>query len=444
MCASRVDVSLDDHGRRTPLPHAAHVDELKTGAVCVRKMIQEMLDRCSDAVLLLGDGNTVPCSRFVIMTECSVLRVMTEADPVMDQMDRRDNKYVIPIADTGVVKYTNFCAVVHGAAPVTSLSFEDAVDVFDAARRLGAEKLQNDALRQAWRRAPDMKHAFAADIVADLLVQDEPFVLKIVEHAAKEYPLWVDIETEFLDNLKHLTADKRIIKAILTLQFHYPPSSVAKWLLTNIENPTEDVVLRIMTANSHLYCPTENRPVYAEASKWYTVNGTWSRDVHRLLQSIMESTAWSNQIPPAPGGAHGTHVEFEDLPRTFMSVAFPANRVHGKKPVQLGPCVRVRMPKGSMRFGFDVHAGRVGAPNFEVHITASRRMSLLTPFFEAWYSFSDVSPGMGWMEAESSSHLITSHGLDAADTELAETRTAAYVRFDVRYAKKCALSHPFE
>ncbi len=408
-------------------------------------MIQDVLERCSDAVLVLGDGTAIPCSRFVIMTECPVLRVMMELDP----MPLRDGKHVIPVADTGNIKYSQFCAVVHGATTTASLSFEDAVAVFDAARRLGAEQVQSDALRRAWNEAPDVTAAIEAGIMPDLLREGKEgpdgtgsaFATKVLAAAAANFPLWTDLEREVLDHLRHMADDPRIVKQLVALQYHYPAASVAKWLLTNARNPAEDVVLRITTANSHLYCPTETRPVYNEAIRWYKTKESWNQDSRRLLESFMESTAWSNQIPLALGGAGGTYVEFGDLPRTFMSIAFPANRTHGKKTIPLGTCIRLRMPKGLALFGFEAHAGRIASPNFQVRVTASRRMSFLNPFFEAWYSFSNVAADQGWVEAD---EPVLHHGYDTINTELLKTRQAAYIRFDVRYAKTNAMSKPFD
>lgn len=406
-------------------------------------MIQDVLERCSDAVLVLGDGTAIPCSRFVIMTECPVLRVMMELDP----MPLRDGKHAIPVADTGNIKYSQFCAVVHGATPTATLSFEDAVAVFDAARRLGAEKVQSNALRHAWNVAPDVAAVVAAGIVPDLLREGKDsadlgsaFATKVVAAFAAEYPLWVDLEREFLDHLRHVADDPRIVKQLIALQYHYPAASVAKWLLINARNPMEDVVHRITTANSHLYCPNEARPVYNEAIRWYKTKEAWNQDSRRLLESFMETTAWSNQIPLALGGAGGMYVEFGDLPRTFMSIAFPANRTHGKKTIPLGTCIRLRMPKGLALFGFEAHAGRINTPDFQIRVTASRRMSFLNPFFEAWYSFSGIAPDQGWVETEPVLH----HGYDTINTELLKTRHAAYIRFDVRYAKTDAMSKPFD
>ncbi len=407
-------------------------------------MLQDVLDRCSDALLLLRDGTAIPCSRFVIMTECPVLRVMMELEP----MPLRDGKHVIPVGDTGNVKYSQFCAVVHKTMTTASLSFEDAVAVFDAARRLGAEKVQSDALRSAWARAPDVASVIDAGIMPDLLREGKEgpdgagsaFATRVVAAVATAYPLWVDLEREFLDHLKYVADDPRIVKQLIALQYHYPAASVAKWLLNNAMNPTEDVVNRIATANSHLYCSNETRPVYNEAIKWYGANESWNQDVKRLLGSFMESSAWSNHIPLAPGGSGGMYVEFEDLPRMFASIAFPANRTHGKKTIPLGPCIRLRMPKGLALFGFEVNAGRMTSSDFQVRVTASRRMSFLNPFFEAWYSFSDVTADQGWVEKEPVLH----HGYDTINTELLKTRNAAYIRFDVRYSKTNAIFNPFD
>lgn len=397
-------------------------------------MVDELIERCSDALLLLADGTTVQCSRFVIMSECPVLRVIMELDPTI-----RDGKHVIPVADTGRAKYLNFCSMIHGAS-LNTLSFEEAVDVFDAARRFGAEKLQSGALRYAWTQV-DVPRAIAAGIVPDLLREEGgSFAKRVVEAAAVRYPLWVDLEREFLTPLKHAADDPRVVKSLLTLQCYYPAVSVAKWLLINAKNPTEDVVVRIATAHPHFYCPHETRPVYSEANARFKSNDTWNQNIQHLFHSFLETTAWSGQIPtPANTCCSGTHVEFEDLQATFMSMIFPINRKHGKKMIQFGPYVRVRIPKGLALFGFDVHTRTLGTTDFQVRVTASRRMSLLDPFFEAWYSFSSTEGE--WAEA---GDPVICYGYDTINTELLDTSRVVYMRFDVRFSPHNAILNPFQ
>jgi hypothetical protein len=389
----------------------------------------EILEHCSDAVLVLKDGSTVPCSRYVIMAKCTVLRVMMEIRSDADA----NGKHRIPVMDHGLAKYSNFGAIAHGLKSTESMSFDELIDVLDAARRLGAEDVERAALRSAWDKARDIDHALT--IVPDLFrLCDKACTAEIVAAMASKYPLWADVQRTVLASMAHLANESPIAHALLTLQFHYPPSIVAMWLMRHARDPTEELLLKILTTNPHLYCPLETLPIHEKAIDMYAERPEWNRGSLSLLRSFALSSGTSSQIPPSAHGMCGFQVEFEDLPRTIVSIALCANRSHRVKPVQLGQFVRLRMPKKDRAFGFDVCMTSASRP-FQVRVTMSRDVSLLDPFFEAWYEFDVVVPGT-WLEA---GEPTISHGSHA---ELEDSNRTAYARFEIRHGKRNAITDP--
>lgn len=387
----------------------------------------EILRRCSDAVLVLSDGSAVPCSRYVMMAECHVLRAM---------MDLRtsvlpDGKHVIPVADSGVVKYSNLCAILHTIKTPDDLTFDELVEVFDAARRLGAESVEKIVLRRAWIKAPDIDRALV--IVPDLFRSaGKTCVMEIIAAIATKYPLWVDVERVVLSSMTSLANEPRIVDALLMLQLHYVPSVVASWVLTHARTMTENLLLKIVTTNSHLYCPDEIRPLYEWAIELCGVHPDWEPAIFMLLKSFVQSTELSTQLPRTQGIC-GFQVEFEDLPRTMVSAALYGNRTHGVRSVQLGPYVRIRTPRKNRAFGFDV---RMASGAFQVRVTMSRKASFECPFYEAWY---DMHGAEGqWIEAG-----LPFVARGEASDELADKHRSAYVRFDIRHGKNNAITQPF-
>jgi len=390
----------------------------------------EILEHCSDAVLVLKDGSTVACSRYVIMTKCTVLRVMMELQSVADA----NGKHRIPVMDHGLVKYSNFSAIAHGVKKTESLSFDELVDVLDAARRLGAEDVERAALRSAWDKAKDIDHAMA--IVPDLFrTCDRACTNEIVMAMATKYPLWTDVQRAVLSSMAHLANEPSIAHALLTLQFHYPPSIVAMWLMRHARDPTEELLLKIVTTNPHLYCPLETVPIHEKAIDMYAERPEWNRGSLSLLRSFAVSSGTSSQIPPSAHGMCGFQVEFEDLPRTIVSIALCAHRSHRLKPVQLGQFVRLRMPKKDRPFGFDVCMSPATTTTFQVRVTMSRDVSLLDPFFEAWYEFAGGETG-AWLEAGNPTISYGSHA------DLENANRTAYARFEIRHGKNNAITDP--
>ncbi len=391
----------------------------------------EILEHCSDAVLVLTDGSSVACSRYVVMTKCTVLRAMMELESATDAAS---GKHRIPVMDHGLAKYSNFSSIAHGVRSVDDMSFDELIDVLDAARRLGAEDVEGAALRSAWTKAADIDHAMG--IVPDLFrTRDKACIVEVVTAMAVKYPLWADVERAVLSSMAHVANEPSIAHALLTLQFHYPPSTVATWLMHHAFGPTEELLLKIVTTNPHLYCPLEIVPVHEKAIEMYAEHPEWNRGSLSLLKSFAVSSGTSSQIPPSTHGMCGFQVEFEDLPRTIVSIALCAHRTHRARAVQLGPFVRLRMPKKDRAFGFDVRTPSTEG-QFQVRVTMSRDVALSNPFFEAWYVFPEVE-GDAWVEAGEPS---ISHGSHA---ELENASQTAYARFEIRHGKNNAITDPF-
>lgn len=397
-----------------------------------RNEIAGLVDRCSDAVLRLEDGD-IPCSKFAMMAACSVLRAMIADD---DANLLSDPGAVIPVADRGVRKYENFCDVVHGVRRLESMRFEDLIDVHECASRLGAPDIERSALIAAWQKAPSIGAVATAGVLPELMYLDDGIAREIAVEMCCEFPLWVDLQREVLDAVLKPCVTDVIIRRLLPLQHHYPPSAVAKWALPWVR--TESLAFTIATANMHLYGPHETRPVFGELIKLYHTNLGWNQQIPRLLHEIMQSTAWHNHVPLNPGGVTGTHVEFEDLPRTLVFVSLPPNRVHSRKKIALTPSLRVQFPKKDRPFCFDVHAGHIQKSRFQIHVTVSRRLSFLDPVFEAWYEFDDAAMD-DWTPAPRPAVV---HGAEDVDSEMSKVRGGMVVRFDVRYGPEDALIAP--
>jgi hypothetical protein len=391
----------------------------------------DILERCSDAVLVLRDG-TVPCSRYVIMTECHVLRAMMDLQLTM----RPDGKYEIPVVATGVEKYSNFCAIAHGVKTAAEFTFDDLVDMLDISIRLGASNIESIVMRCAWTKAPSVARAIP---IIPYALRVPSIAPRVVTAMAKEYPLWRDLEINVLTRVSYRLDDPRVVEALLPLQAHYPPSIVASWLLLHSDDTTEETVMKIVTSNANLYCPDETRPVYQLAIDQYDLYPDWNQKTLKLLKSFVEATGLSSKFPQTPGGACVSQVEFEDIPRTIVSVAFAAKRTHVVKPVMLCPYVRVRMPKKSKKFGFDIRLGSIPGDSFQVRVTMARNQGFDLSFFDAWYDMTGTEGT--WIE---STEPIISDGLDGLDDQLADKKRTVYMRFDIYHGEKNVITFPLE
>lgn len=414
-------------GRRLCLKRVRDAMHMTNFTATAAEANDEILERCSDAVLVLGDGSTVPCSRYVIMAECHVLRAMMDLRTTV----RPDGRHEIPVMDVGFEKYSNFCAIVHAIKIPEALTFDELVDVFDAARRLGADSVERIVLRRAWSKAPNVYRALP--LIPDLFRSaGKSCVTDIIAAISTEYPLWIDVERTVLSTMTAVANEPRIVDALLMLQLHYSPSAVASWVLTHARTMTETLLLKIVTTNSHLFCPDEIRPLYEWAIELCGVHPDWEPAILMLLGSFVKSTELSSQIPRVQGVC-GIQVEFEDLPRTLVSATMYAHRTHGVRPVQLGPYIRIRTPRKNRAFGFDI---RMAYDAFQVRVTMSRKPSFECPFYEAWH---DMHGAEGqWIEAG-----IPRLARGEASDELADKHRTAYVRFDIRHGKSNAITHPF-
>lgn len=376
-----------------------------------------LVEECADAVLKLSDGDLVECSKFVMMASCPVLRAMLEL-----RSEVRDGKYVIPVPDEGKHKYVVFCNLLHRVTDVPAMTFEDLVGAYDCARRFGCEELGRSLLTRAWDLAPAPKTTSMAEFVAHMFDLGAEVVAHVLETAAIELPLWTDLARTFL---APLTLTEGIARDLMLLQHHYPPAAVAKWLLRRLPEVAidEDLVFDLATINSHLYGGEETRAVYGELIKLYDVHPDWDRRVSRFAAGVLASTAWNHRIEP------GTHVEYENLPRTTVYATFVTPR-RTKKCVVLAPYLRIR---STPSFEFDVRADLLGHATFQVRVTASKRLSMLDPFYEAWYAFEGAATS-GWT---TSADPVARHG-DMS------TGGAYYVRLDIRHGTANAMLRPFD
>lgn len=377
-----------------------------------------LVGECADAVLRLTDGDLVECSKFVMMASCPVLRAMLDL-----RSEVRDGKYVIPVSDVGKTKYENFCKLLHRVIDVLTMTFEDLLGAYDCARRFGCDDIGRSLLARAWDVAPRPKTTSMGEFVQHMFDLGPGVVAHVVETAAIELPLWTDLERTFL---APLALTEGIARDLTILQHHYPPAAVTKWLLRRLPEVAigENLVFDLVTINSHLYGGDETRAVYAELVKLYDVHPDWDRRISRFAVGVLASTAWNHRLEP------GTHVEYENLPRTTVYATFVPPRRASKKNVVLAPYLRIRAGEP---FGFDVRADLLGRATFQVRVTASKRLSMLDPFYEAWYAFEGAS---GWT---ASGEPVARHG----DMKSAGG-SPHYVRLDIRHGLENAMLRPFD
>jgi hypothetical protein len=377
-----------------------------------------LVGECADAVLRLADGDLVECSKFVMMASCPVLRAMLEL-----RSEVRDGKYVIPVSDTGRRKYENFCNVLHRVTDILTMSFEDLLGAYDCARRFGCDEIGRSLLARAWDLAPAPKTTSMAEFVQNVLELGSGVAAHVVETAAIELPLWTDLARTFLTPL---VLTEKIARDLTLLQHHYPPAAVIKWLLRRLPESAidEGLVFELATMNSHLYGGDETRAVYAELIKLYDVHPDWDRRIPRFAAGVLASTAWNHRVEP------GSYVEYENLPRTTVYATFDPPPRRTKKSVVLAPHLRIRLAP----FGFDVRADLLGrATTFQVRVTASKRLSMLDPFYEAWYAFRGAAT-TGW----------TSAGDPVVRCGDMSSGGPYFVRLDVRHGAANAMLRPFD
>lgn len=379
-----------------------------------------LIGECADAVLRLTDGDLVECSKFVMMASCPVLRAMLEL-----RSEVRDGKYVIPVSDTGRRKYDIFCDLIHHVVDVLTVGFEDLLGAYDCARRFGCEEIGRALLARAWDVAPSPKTTSMAEFVPHMFELGPGVVAHVIETAAIELPLWTDLERTFLAPLAPLTGG--IARDLTLLQHHYPPAAVSKWVLRHLPDAAidENLAFDLVTINSHLYGGDETRAVYGELIKLYDVHPDWDRRISKFATGVLASTAWNHRTEP------GSYVEYENLPRMTVYATFDPPR-RTKKFVLLAPHVRIR----TAPFGFDVRADLLGHTTFQVRVTASKRLSMLDPFYEAWYAFQGAA-ATGWTSA---AEPVMRHG----DVTAWPMTGPFFVRLDIRHATTNAMLRPFD
>lgn len=376
-----------------------------------------LVGECADAVLRLSDGDLVECSKFVMMASCPVLRAMLDL-----VSEVRDGKYVIPVSDTGRRKYQNFCNVLHRVTDILTMTFEDLLGAYDCAQRFGCDDVGRSLLARAWDVAPPPKTTSMGEFVQHMFDLGPEVVSHVVETAAIELPLWTDLERTFLAPLTPLT--EGIARGLTILQHHYPPAAVVKWVLRHLPEVAigENLAFDLATINSHLYGGDETRAVYAELVKLYDVHPDWDRRVPRFATGVLASTAWNHRVEP------GSYVEYEHLPRTTVYATFDPPPRRTKKSMLLAPHLRIRLAP----FGFDVRADLLGRATFQVRVTASKRLSMLDPFYEAWYAFEGAS---GWTAA---GEPVARYG------DMKSAGGSYFVRLDIRHGVENAMLRPFD
>lgn len=373
---------------------------------------------CADAVLRLLDGTDIPCSKFTMMATCSVLRVMTELELSQKELSQNEpsssgpGPYVIPVGDIGTRKYEVFRDAVHGVKDVRTLTFDEAMHVRECSRRLGAPEFERSSLARAWELTTDLRDV--PDLIQDFLRYPE-IASKMIIESIRQFPLWTHLVRHVL---AHVIPDDSTIPALLTYQNDYPPAAVAKWMLTADENVmTSHAALAIVTSNAHLYGPDETRPVYKAFVKLCTPRG-WNATAVRMAIATLESTACVLTVPRTT--VHGTFVEYEDVPRTIVTVTFSGTT---KKRAIDARTVRVDVPRDDEPISFRIRGEFPG--NVTVRVSASRSVSMFDPMYEAIHVIPRiVHQGNVWVPCG-----------DAAFSEGCVHRTNGniIVRLDIRY-----------
>jgi hypothetical protein len=389
-----------------------------------------LLGMCADAVLRFQDGSTLECSRFVVSAACPVLRVITDEAMASDVSDTR---HVFPVYDDAPdprAKYLPFVDVIHRIRNPGDLTFNEAVNAYECADKLGAAYLAGRLLGAAWAAAPIPKIMAMRDLLPALIRSDLAPIL--VGQAYVELPLWLDLVASFLTPLAPYLGEAEV-GHLLELQLFYPPAAVALWLLGNVHPADPATALRIATSKALVYTPTEARGVYAELARQYKVHG-WDEKITRLAAAIVDSldVHQTHSSGMSGTGLSATRMNLESW-KTTVVVHLEGDRRRRCGLFRVCKLLRMYVSYDGT-FYFEFQPGDLLTPRIPklitVRLTAARDPSFFAPLHEAWYIFRN--PTAPFQRSGAPAHSI-GRVPDFAE-HMVNIRQAMYLRFDFRWS----------
>lgn len=379
-----------------------------------------LLDVCADAVLVLSDGATVRCSRFVMSQKCSVLRFVAEEGMATATFH---GKYVIPVPDVGREKYEAFVGVLHGAARAEDLDHATARDVFDAARRLGAPDVELGALGSMWRGATRV--SLVLDVLPTLL--RSAHADDVLSALAQEFPLWKDARK----TVKAVAPDLDVLAArkMLDLCAAYPPAALAATLLGACPLAVATALIAETVARIGTLCTPEE---IAGACEAWSGNEALSADARALARAVADASRHVDAVPASRPS--GSRVRFDTDDHAIV-VAKYRMKTPPRKMVAIDPAVRLQLPRHNTPMRFEVLPDRLcdaGEPLPErvlVRVSAGRDAVMEKPLWEACFDLPVDAAG----EPVRPSVPRDDADFAAFQDLVRRTRRDLYFRFDIRF-----------
>jgi hypothetical protein len=379
-----------------------------------------LIDLCADAVLVLADGARVPCSRFVMSRRCPVLRVIAEMDTA-----RVGDMHEIPVPDVGRAKYADLVAILHGEAHAPG--FEAAAGVFDAARRLGADDVADEAVQTMWRTRDRAKRfADVLDVLPRLLVSGAAG--DVMRAAVRGFPLWKDFRKRVLEVVGP-DLDAAGARKVLDLCWVYPPAALAATLF-RVCPRVADVAVDTFARTAGLLGPEELVKLAGVLAEIPTV----SEDVRVVARAVARVDGWFDATGDRSDPS-GSVVHFDTDDHRVVLAEFPMSPP-SRKPVTLDRALRVQLPRHNTGFWFEVSPRKLAeidgrAPRHVlVRLSVGRDALMEKPMWEAVFDVAGTDPARPAMPDDQ----------DFRDFESVArcTRRPLYFRFDIRYGNKAS------
>lgn len=373
--------------------------------------MDDLLTECSDMTLVCDDGVTVPCSKFLVLSNCGLFAGMRDVITI-------DKSVRVPNVDSTAVRLA--VGVVHGVVDVDAVSLPDATLAHRGLDLMDCPRLASRVMARIWDLVKDDALDGLRGYLPGLLRHPE-CQMHVVRRLAMLVPMWTDMQRV----LGALDMDYTLAAYLVArLSKLYPTASLFRTLVRKIPKATVTVsgVIDVVTAMSGVFVhPGEVTEILDETTRH--LSNTDSQTT-KLLGVMRTALHHYDAAPTIALNLSGTVLAYHDAPTVSVYLTFSALVKCTRK---ITPWLTLRVDTAEGVLESDIRPNKFDKRHY-VRGFELRFVAFGAACAEVWYMFGEDHP-QGVLNL---SDAVDVYGSYDAVTECMK-RPDARLRIDVFY-----------